>query len=344
METPNRILIVRLSAIGDVLHGMPVLCALRDALPGAYLAWVAEPRGAELLRGHKALDELVVVPRGWLRSMREVLNLRARLRHLRFDAAVDLQGLSKSAIAAWLSGAPVRIGFESPQGREISPWLNNVRVLATAPHVVDRNLQLLAPLGIEPAGARFDVPESPGAAATAARILQSHHLPDRFVLVNPGAGWPPKVWPAARFAEVVRVLGQRRGLRSLVVWAGEQEHAWADEIVDASNGFAVLAPPTTLVELAAIARRAALCISADTGPLHLAAAVDTPCVGLFGPVSAKRNGPYGAASVSVQKVCLTGSSRARRNAGGESMRAITVDDVLAACQAILDRPALRQSA
>src|SRR5580698_93646 len=136
----DRILIVRLSAIGDVLHGLPVLCALRDALPHAHLAWVVEGRTADLLAGHPALDELIVVPRRWLKSPRAVLDLWRRL-HGRFDVSIDIQGLTKSAVAAWLSGAPVRIGLAAPAGRELSPWLNNHRVAPTATHVVDRNLE-----------------------------------------------------------------------------------------------------------------------------------------------------------------------------------------------------------
>ena len=116
-----RILIVRLSAIGDVLHGLPVLCALRDALPQAHLAWVVEGRAADLLAGHPALDELIVVRRRWIKSPRAVLDLRRRLRG-RFDVTIDVQGLIKSALAARLSAAPRRIGFAAPQGRELSPW------------------------------------------------------------------------------------------------------------------------------------------------------------------------------------------------------------------------------
>ena len=141
-----RLLIVRLSAIGDVVHGLPVLCALRAQFPAGFLAWVVEGRAGDLLEGHRALDELIRLPRGWLKSPRAIWDLRRRLRGLRLDAAIDLQGLSRSAIAAWLSGAPRRIGFARPQGREISPWLSTVRVRTSGPHVIEHNLQLLEPL------------------------------------------------------------------------------------------------------------------------------------------------------------------------------------------------------
>jgi len=331
---PVRILIVRLSAVGDVVHGLPVLNALRDAFPQAVLAWVVEQRAAALLQGHKSLDELIVVPRGWLKSPAMVWRLRRRLRAMRFDLTIDLQGLTKSAVAAWLSGAPRRIGFGGANGRELSPWLNNQRVVSTARHVIDCNLQLLQPLGIESPGVRFDLPESPDDRATAERIIREAGLGDRFAVINPGAGWPSKLWPPERFAAVARHLG-RRGVPTLVVWGGQREHDWAEEIVAGSSGGGRLAAATSLAELAALARRASLFIASDTGPLHIAAAVGTPCVGLYGPMSGQRNGPYGPQHVILQPRQFEGTSRQRRNAPPELMAAITPEMVCQACQRVL---------
>lgn len=333
----ERILIVRLSAIGDVMHGLPVLLALRDARPNAFLAWVVEGVSGQLLHNHPALDQLVRVPRKWLKQPGQVVELRRQLRALEFDVALDLQGLTKSAVAAWLSGAKRRIGYDGRDGRELSRWLNNELVTAEKTHVVDRNLELLAPLGIADAGARFDLPETEDEGRAADKLLAAEQLRERFAVINPGAGWPSKLWPAARFAAVAQYLGTRHALRSLVVWAGGSERLAAEEIVAGSGGSATLAPATSLRELAAVARRATLFVSADTGPLHMAVAVGTPSVGLFGPMPAERNGPYGAANVSVQKMCLTGTSRERRTAGPESMEAIAIEDVCSACDQILAR-------
>ena len=151
-RTSPRILIVRLSAIGDVIHGMPIACALRERFPRAYLGWVVEERAAELLQGHEALDELIVLPRGWLRRPRLVWQLRRRLRAARFDLVLEAQGLTKAAVAAWLSGAKRRIGFGGQWGRELSPWLNTELVDASDRHAVLRNLALLEPLGIRDPG------------------------------------------------------------------------------------------------------------------------------------------------------------------------------------------------
>ncbi len=331
-----RILIVRLSAIGDVLHSLPVLCALRAALPAAHLAWVVEGRAAELLTGHPALDELVELPRRWLKRPSEIAKLRRRL-YGRFDVSIDVQGLFKSAIAARLSGARLRIGLARPAGRELSPWLNNRLVLPTATHIVDRNLELLAPLGIRPVSGRFNLAERPEDALAAAQILNQQFGGRAPAIVNPGAGWPSKLWPAERFAEVARHLHAVRGVPTLVVWAGTDEQALAERIVAQAGAGAQLAPATTLCQLAALARRARLFVSSDTGPLHLAAAVGTPCVGLFGPMPAERNGPYGPGHIALQEVCLTGSSRERRRANNDSMRAISVERVNAACDKILAR-------
>ena len=137
MRSP-RFLIVRLSAIGDAIQTMPVACALRERFPQAFIAWAVEKRAAALLEGHPAIDELILLPRGWLKSPRGVWQLRRRLRDLQIDTTIDVQSLSKSSILAWLSGARRRIGFGNPGGRELSKWFNNERVDPTAVHVVDR--------------------------------------------------------------------------------------------------------------------------------------------------------------------------------------------------------------
>jgi lipopolysaccharide heptosyltransferase I len=330
-----RILIVRLSAIGDVIHGMPVLCALRDHYPGAMLAWVVESRAAALLRGHRAVDELIEIRRGWLTSPRAVWEVRRRLRAMNFDAAIDIQGLTKSAVAAWVSGAPQRIGFADNKGRELSKWLNNAKSPCPARHIIDANLQLLRPLGIESPQVRFDVPEHESDGRTADKIVHRLGVTGGFAVINPGAGWPSKLWPADRHTAVARHLGRKHGLPTLVVWAGAQELAWAEQIVASSGGSSHLAPATTLTELAALCRRARLFIGSDTGPLHLAAAVGTPCVGLHGPMPAERNGPYGASNAAIQVRRFEGTSRQRRNAPREIMEAITVEMVRDGCDRVL---------
>lgn len=344
MSTGPRILIVKLTAIGDVIHAMPVACALREKFPDAYIAWLAEGRAGDLLAGHRAIDRRIVAPRRWIKSPSAVWHLRRQLRGQQFDIALDLQGLTKSAVAAWLSGARRRIGFGGELGRELSTWLNRQRVVPKSAHVVDRYLELLAPLGIEDPAVRFQVPRFPDAATNVERFLARTRLVGPLAVINPGAGWPSKRWPADRLGVVAKYLGERQDVPSVVVWAGDEERQWAEEIVALAAGHAHLAPPTSLAELAELARRACLFVGADTGPLHLAAAVSTPCVGLFGPMPAQRNGPYGAQHIAIQRAHMDGcTSRQRRTATNATMLAISVDDVTAACDSILARrdPALQ---
>lgn len=340
---PPRILIVRLSAIGDVIHGLPVLCALRAALPESFLGWVVEGRAGDLLEGHPALDALVRLPRGWLKSPRETWWLRRRLRDLRFDTTIDLQCLTKSAIAAWLSGARRRIGKGGSDGRELSRWFHNELVPCRGNHVIEHYLDLLKPLGIGSPAVRFDLPErSEDARMADAFLLTSGLAAGRFALMNPGAGWPSKVWPAERYGELARYLAKSPALPSVVVWGVPNELPLAKKIVAASGSRAQLAPATSMTELAALCRRAALFVGSDTGPMHLAAAVGTPTISLHGPSRADWCGAYGPENIRLQVRYEEGSALERRGADDSAMRAIDIGLVAAACDRLLRNTAARQ--
>jgi heptosyltransferase-1 len=294
--------IVKLSSIGDVVHALPVATALKRQAPGTRVTWIAEAREAALLAGHPDIDRVIVADtRGWRReragraAIREALGVARALRDGAFDVTLDLQGLLKSGMLTALTRAPRRIGFAVGWSRE---WPNalftthRVRPPAQARHVVEQYLALLTPLGIRRAAVEFRLPRSADADARIEDVLAGAGIKphDRLVLVNAGAARPEKRWPVERFRALTRRLADETGARPLVLWGpGEEQDARA--IAGTGVG---LAPATTLVELTALARRAHLLIAGDTGPLHLAAAVGTPCVGLFGPTSGVRNGPYGA--------------------------------------------------
>ena len=300
LKPDARILIVRLTAIGDVVHAIPTACALREALPGAFLAWIVEGRPGDVLQRHRALDEVIVMERHFWKSLATIRAMRRRLRELRFDATIDIQGLSKSSITAWLSGAPWRVGYDGRDGREVSRWCNNVRVLPKTTHIVDRNLELLQPFGIEhppravrPAGyapRRGHGRARAGRAATS-RSFRAGESRGRLAVETLAPRPLRRGHPTP---------GPAHGMESLVVWAGDEERAWAEQIVAGSGGHGRLAPPTTLKELVALARRASLFLGSDSAPLHLASAVDTPCIALFGPTPGERNGPYGPQHVVLQ--------------------------------------------
>jgi lipopolysaccharide heptosyltransferase I len=304
-----RIAIIKLSSLGDVLHALPVARALRRALPGAHLTWVVEAREYAILRDHPDLDAVVPVDtRLWRRLVwrpsraREVLSkvgrLRERIRRASFDVAIDLQGLLKSGLLTAYTGAPVRIGFSAGRCRERWNALftnRHVTPPLSARHVVEQYLALLAPLGIDPGPVEFHVPLPAAAERRMEELLVKEGVKpaDRLVAINPGAGRANKRWPVARFSALAERLASEAGARLLLLW-GPDEAFMARDIALALPGHsALLAPPTDLGELTALLKRCRLMIANDTGPLHLAAALGTPALGLFGPTSAERNGPYG---------------------------------------------------
>jgi ADP-heptose:LPS heptosyltransferase len=334
-DTSPRILITRLSHLGDCLHALPLVNALREQFPRAFLCWVVERPAEQLLDRHPALDRLIVVEPRWLKSWRTVQALRRELRSLDLSIAIDPQSLSKTALVARLSGASRRIGFARPSGRELAPWLHNELVHPRTTHVVDRYLELALPLGIREPRVRFDLPQDAAASAAIAGFVRESHLGCGFAVMNPGAGWKSRLWSNRRYGLVARELGERRRLPSVVAWAGPEERRWAEEIVAHSGGHALLAPPTNLRELAALLRTARLFLGSDTGPLHLAAALGTPCVSLHGTTQREVSGPYGPGHVALQAYYHQGSSRQRRAADNRAMLAIDVESVGAACGQIL---------
>jgi lipopolysaccharide heptosyltransferase I len=325
-----RVLITRLSAIGDAILTLPLLCALRRAWPGAYLAWICEPGPAQLLNGHPALDRLIVVPKRWLRSWQGFSSV-CQLRRLGFDIALDPQGLLKSAMVAWLSGARRRIGFSPPRSRECSHWLYTHRVRASSLHVVDAQLELLRPLGLEDPRVEFRLPEFTAESAEMNVWLQQAFGQQPFAAIHPGASWPSRRWPPERFAEVCRYLGRVHCLPVLVVWGTEQERVLAQRIASASET-ARVAPATTLRQLACLLRRAAFVVAADSGPLHLAAAAGVAVVGIYGATSSLTSGPYGSEHCVVQSP-LSVPHKQRRQCT-DAMLAIDVESVCAACDQV----------
>ena len=334
---PSRILLVRLSAIGDCVLTVPLVHALRDQFPDAHLCWLVDERAAPLLDGLPGLDELLVIPRRWHRSLPSILGIRRALHQRKFDLTIDPQSLTKSGLLSFLSGAPRRVCFASPVGRELGPWLGNVRLRPTRQHLVEQTLQMMELLGLRiPTNVRFDLPDYPGTD----HILQFTEVAigkaQQYAIINVGAGWPSKLWSADRFAAVSRYLGQDCGIASVVVWHGE-ERDMAVEVVSLSGGHAHLAPATNLRELATLSRSARLFIGSDTGPLHLAAAVGTPCVGLYGPTIPGRCGPYGNIHRVVQPDGSIRLVRMRRKKENSWMQRIAVDDVVNACRELLQK-------
>jgi lipopolysaccharide heptosyltransferase I len=307
-----RILIVKLGAIGDVVHTLPALAALRRALPAAHLAWAVERGGpAKLLRDNPCLDELIEVDtRGWRKNLlsgetRAAISATlADLRRAKFDVALDFQGLLKSALIARLSGAPRRLGFERAALREpASAWLltETVRV-DDADHIIRKNLSLATQLGCSVKGDyEFPIHLSPEEESFAEQQIRQRG--NAVAIVNPGGGWPTKLWNAVGFAAIADRLWQAYGMRSVVTY-GSGEESLARAVVANSQSGAVTMLDTTLKQFFALARQAQLFVGGDTGPLHLAAAAGTPIIGIYGPTPARRNGPFAADDIVVERFDL----------------------------------------
>jgi len=329
-EAPFEVLVVRLSAVGDVVHTLPVAAALHAR--GWRTTWLVEPGPRPLLEGNPAVAQVVSAPpvRAWsLGAARVALST---LRATRRDVALDMQGLWKSAAWARLSRAERVIGFAPRWRREpLSAVLvrEQAELRSEAVHVIDKNLALLRALGLDVLGLReFPLPRAEAAAERVEALLPEEGLSD-FVVLNPGGGWASKMWPAESFGRVAQGL-RDRGLAALVTW-GPGEEKLADRVVAASDGAARRSFPTTLLELVEVARRARLVVAADTGPLHLACAVRTPVVGIFGPTDPARNGPFSARDLSVRRVPLCAPCHRRRCPLHEGvMEAIPPEEVLEA--------------
>jgi heptosyltransferase I len=340
----KRILIVRLSAIGDSILSVPVLNSLRRRFPQAEIAWVTERASAQLLEGHRALDRLFVTSKQTFRLPRAFWQLARQLRDWRPDVTIDLQGLTKSSLLAWSSGAKERYGFrrETFDGRELSTWLNNRTMQPKSVHMIDRGLELASSLGADPDLVEFELPETDDESCFADRTRSELTLGDRFAIINVGAGWPSKLWPSERYAAVAQHLWNQWGVPSLVVWSGDAELLAAKKVVAMSDSHAVLAPMTSLVQLRGLIRRACLFVGSDTGPMHLSVALGTPTVGMIGPMPKERVAPYGPQNIAVQNERLDPTRMFERKTNTGPMLSISMESVNAAVDRLMHRIVMGQ--
>ena len=338
----SRFLLVRLGALGDIIHAIPVAAALRRAFPSARIDWLVSAKHRELLDLVPAIDRRLVLgdSTGWPGAI-------AELRRGRYDVAIDLQGLLKSAVLARSSGATRVVGFTARYLRErlarvfysdaYDPGGTGLFDPRSTQHVVRLNLGLLEPLGLT-----VDTPEFPiDAVGSNAAAAVRARVGGPYAVLNPGAAWPNKRWPPSRFGGVARSITARHGLPSVVSW-GPGEEALASEVVEASAGTAQLAPPTSITDLVALVRGARLMVSGDTGPAHIAAAVGTPIVGLYGPTRPARNGPWAAADVALSRDSVCQCPHLRRcRLSTMCLLDIQVDEVAAAIDRRLAADATR---
>jgi lipopolysaccharide heptosyltransferase I len=285
----RKILLVKPSAFGDVLHGLPVLHALSARFPAAELHWVVARQFAGILEDHPLIDRLWVIDKdSWKRPGRiastcsELWKLRGGLRAEKFDLVIDLQGLFRSALIVRMTGARETVGFEA--AREGARFCYKYRVRTeTERHAVEKNLAIARFVGCPKAPARFPLPD-PGEPPPVVKGLGA-----RYAAISPSAGTRVKRWPAEYFGRLASMLP----VPSVVIGGGS-DAALGDEVVRLSGSRAVcLAGKTSLKELCAVIRGAQYLVTCDSGPMHLAAALGVPTFSIFGPTSPVRTGPYG---------------------------------------------------
>jgi len=342
MDEQPKILITRLSHIGDCVLTLPMVNRIKERFPKSKIVWAIESPTQKLLAEYAGVDKFVVVPKAWMKSAKVWMDLRRKLKEYQFDLAIDPQGITKSAMLGWLSGAKTRIGIKGKWGRELSPWLNNRLVETKATHLVDRSLELLGAIddfGEPSQKPHYDFPIENEATDFCKTFLTQKQL-HRFSVINPGASWASKRWDNDRFGSVGSWLFRQRDLRSVLTWAGAEEETMCEKIAAFDPEAFVVAPATNLPQLAAMLSMAQLFVGCDTGPLHIAAAVGTPCVGLYGTTRPQDSGawPYESPTphVSVQKWYQSGSCRKRRSAANNAMMDILAADVFEACAQSLD--------
>ena len=335
------ILLVKLSALGDVIHTLPSLAALRRLYPRAHITWVVEEEAADLLMGHPDLDAVLVS--GRKRWFRDLCRGRVRpllaegpafvraLRSRSYDLVIDFHGLFKSAVIVGLSAGKRRLGYDSLQE------LSGLVLTETIPerldkHAVDRYLDLVCHLGAPRPEPVFPLPSLSEQDARMARLLREQGIdPDGpFVAISPQALWPTKGWPGERFSLLAdRIAGD---LGVPVVFTGTADAAMPAAPQRAGAAVANLAGKTGLRDLACVLKRSSLLVTPDSGPMHLAAAVGTPTVALFGPTNPARTGPYGNAHVVLRRALACSPCYRKTCKTRECLDAIPVEEVFAAVE------------
>ncbi|MBI3995509.1 MAG: glycosyltransferase family 9 protein [Nitrospirae bacterium] len=342
----ERILIIKLGAVGDVIHALPVLETLRACFPDAHIGWAVEEAAAPILDGNPALSELIRLERKKLRGMSGLVYFRRwlqSLRERRFDAVLDPHNLFKTGLIAFASGASVRVGFGKIREGNFLFMNRWIRPAVRYRHAVEKYLGLLEPLGIQEQqwAVRFPLVWSSRDEDWIDRFWTQEGFgrggskQETVVAVNPGANWPSKRWMPERYGQVADRLAKEHGSRILILW-GPGEQPLAERIARSMREPSVVAPETDLKRLTALMKRCRLLITGDTGPLHIAAALGIQTVSLFGPSDPTRNGPYGRGHAIVRSPVPPATHWQKKEIGDHWLKAIPVEAVAEAAMKQLE--------
>ena len=331
------ILIVKLSAIGDVIHTLPSLAELRRLYPDAHITWVVEEAAADLIIGHPHLDEVIISRRkSWIKDIKagkvaatllEARTFVRRIRSRRYDLVIDFHGLLKSSMVVFLSGGKRKLGYDSWQ--ELSGLFLNEKIPEDMnKHAVDRYLDFPRYLGAEIHDVEFILPLTDKTKADAKRLLDQHHLSEKnYIAVNPIAYWETKLWDNAKFAKLADQIKEE--LKLDVIFTGSNRTDAADILSRMTKEGINLGGKTSLPMLAEIYKCARAVITTDSGPMHLAAAVGTPVIALFGPTDPARTGPYGKGHTVIRADLPCSPCLLKKCPTKECMKEITPEQVYA---------------
>lgn len=346
------ILIVKLSAIGDVIHTLPALNAIRKHYPDAYITWLVEEDAAPLVENHEALDRVLVSKRKrWMKALRsasflstikEISGFIKVLRDTHYDIILDFQALLKSGILIALARGRRKIGFgKGLEHMEYSYIFLNERIPAVDMeiHALSRGMLLIESLGVPGKTIEYKLPVTDSEYDMADELLRQGGVKDgaQVVAINPVAKWGTKLWPAERFAHVADKIIEQYD-KEIVFSGAPEDRSFIDQIISNMENRSInLAGKSTLTVLAALYEKSELVISTDTGPMHLAVAVRTPVVALFGPTAPWRTGPYGSLNnvVRVEMACSPCFKRTCETI--ECMHQIGVHQVMEAVASIVEK-------
>lgn len=339
------ILIVKLSAIGDVIHTLPSLAELRRFYPDAYITWVVEEAAAALVKNHPLLDEVIISRRkSWIKnfrsgkikqSLKEIVSFVKTLRQRRYDLVIDFHGLFKSSIIVFLSLGKRKIGYDSMQ--ELSGLFISEKIPEDMnKHAVDRYLDFPRYLGAKTGSAQFVLPFNQEAEERARIILRKYNLEDKkFIAMNPVALWETKLWNNAKFAHLADLINSE--LQMKVIFTGSEKSPIENITSLMTTEKINLGGKTTLLDLAYIYKRAQALITTDSGPMHLAAALETPVVALFGPTDPARTGPYGFDHIIIRTGIACSPCLEKKCSTKKCMEDISIGQVFSAVKELLRR-------
>ncbi|MBI3404682.1 MAG: glycosyltransferase family 9 protein [Acidobacteria bacterium] len=326
--TEQRFLLVRLGSMGDIIHTLPAEHALRTSFPESRISWVVESKWAPLLEGNPDLNDVIPLNRGTWAGIASCIK---RIRATRPTCAVDFQGLYKSAVLARFSGARQRVGYSKEMAREGGAAMFYTQtVTSRAQHIVDQHLEMVRSLGAVTGEAKFTF-TLPDAANTFVEKELTRSGVKEFYVISPGGGWKSKCWPAERYGHLHRKLAEKYGWRAVVSF-GPGERALAQSVLMVAGEPEPILVQMDLPQLMAALRRAKFFVGGDTGPLHLAAALGTPVVGIYGPTDPNRNGPYGGRDEVVRMAHAGETTYKRGEEFSAAMMRVQVEDVCAAIE------------